>query len=313
LGELAFDRGRQADRLKRSIGDGVGSKAVRIDSHQHFWRYDPAEYGWMKEDWPIRRDYLPADLQAELATRRVEGCIAVQARQTVAETRWLLELAERAPFVLGVVGWVDLQADDVLDQLAEWSQHRRLVGVRHVIQDEPDNDFMLGSAFTRGIGHLRKFGLTYDILVYPRQLAAANKLVRQFPEQPFVLDHLGKPNIREGEMGDWKGQIVELARMPNVWCKVSGMVTEAAWKEWSVSEFRPYLDIIFEAFGADRLMFGSDWPVALLSGSYQEVFDLVHDYVAALGPSVQDAVFGGNAERFYLRPSSENGLASRSG
>lgn len=272
---------------------------MRIDSHQHFWRYSAEEYPWMQPEWPIRRDYLPADLAPELSTCGLDGCVAVQARQTVEETRWLLELADANPIVRGVVGWVDLRSPRVEEQLAEFAGHPKFVGVRHVVQDEPDDRFMLGDEFQRGIANLRGFGLTYDILIFPRQLPAAIELARAFPEQPFVLDHLAKPFIRDGVTSPWREQLRELAASPNVMCKVSGLVTEARWQGWQPADFRPYLDTAFAAFGADRLMYGSDWPVALLAGSYSQVFALARNYVAALGGEMEEKFFGLNAARFY--------------
>lgn len=274
---------------------------MRIDSHQHFWKYDPDEYGWIQSGWPIRRDYLPDDLFSELHACNLEGCIAVQARQTLEESRWLLELADQAAFIKGVVGWVDLRSTEVIVQLERFAKHPKFVGVRHVVQDEADDRFMLGNEFVRGIERLRSFDLTYDILIYPRQLPAAIELVKRFPEQPFVLDHIAKPSIKTGELAPWDRQIRELAKHQNVLCKISGMITEADWNSWQPSDVRPYLDVVAESFGTDRLMYGSDWPVALLAGSYRQVYELSHEYLAALGTEAEQKIFGGNAERFYLK------------
>jgi len=272
---------------------------MRIDSHQHFWRFNPAEFDWMKPDWPIRRDFLPGDLEPELRARNLDGCVAVQARQSLAESRWLLELADRASIIRGVVGWVDLGSPNVARDLEAFAAHPKFVGVRHVVQDEPDDQFMRRENFQRGIAELRRFGLTYDLLVFPRQLPAAVALVQEFPEQPFVLDHLAKPPIKGGKLSPWREQIQELAKLPRVACKVSGMVTEADWEGWQAYDFKPFLDVVFEAFGPDRLMFGSDWPVCLLAGSYKRVFELVQNYVSRLGPTFGDKFFGGNAVKFY--------------
>ena len=273
---------------------------MRIDSHQHFWRYDSSEYGWIQSDWPIRRDYLPADLFKELHSCHLEGCIAVQARQTIAESCWLLELADQHPFIKGVVGWVDLRSKELPSQLDMFTKNPKFIGVRHVLQDEHDDEFMLTSEFQRGIASLGSTGLTYDILIYPRQLTASIKLVNRFPEQKFVLDHLAKPAIKRGELAPWDRQIRELAKHPNVYCKISGMVTEASWDSWQSTDFRPYLDIVVDAFGVDRLMYGSDWPVALLGGSYRQIYELAYNYVIELGTAAEQAIFGENAERFYL-------------
>jgi L-fuconolactonase len=272
---------------------------MRVDSHQHFWRYSEAEYPWMQPDWPIRRDYLPQHLASELNDHGLDGCVAVQARQSLAETRWLLELADASPIIKGVVGWVDLRSPQVSEQLAEVSRHPRLVGVRHVVQDEPDDHFMLGAEFQRGIAQLRDHALTYDLLVFPRQLPAAIELVRTFPDQPFVLDHLAKPLIRDGILSPWQEDLRELAKSPNVMCKVSGLVTEARWNTWHPDDFAPYLDVAIEAFGEDRLMFGSDWPVALLAGTYAQAFNLAQDYLSHLGCEAEAKIFGRNAARFY--------------
>lgn len=272
---------------------------MRIDSHQHFWRFNPADYGWMKSGWPIRRDFLPVDLEPELRARHLDGCVAVQARQSLAESRWLLELADGTPMIRGVVGWVDLCSPNVAKDLEEFAEHPKFVGVRHVVQDEPDDGFMLREDFQRGIAALSGFDLTYDLLVFPRQLPAAIALVQKFPEQPFVLDHLAKPRIKDGALSPWREQIRALAKLPNVACKVSGMVTEADWQNWQSDDFKPYLEVVFEAFGPDRLMFGSDWPVCLLAGSYERVLGLAQDYVSRLGKDAKAKFFGENAARFY--------------
>ena len=272
---------------------------MKLDAHQHFWSYDAAQYPWIPRGSALHRDWLPGDLAPLLGAAGRDGCIAVQARQTAEESRWLLELAEHHAIIKGVVGWVDLRAAKVGEELAELARHPRFVGVRHVVQDEPD-DFMLGAEFLRGIGELRAHKLTYDILIVPRQLPAAIALVKRFPEQPFVLDHIAKPGIKAGTLSPWREQIRELAKARNVLCKVSGMVTEADLKAWKPADFRPYLDVVFEAFGEDRLMYGSDWPVCLLAAEYARVFALVRDYIAPLSAEAQAKVLGGNAVRFYL-------------
>jgi len=275
---------------------------MHLDSHQHFWRYDAAQYPWIPPGSALHRDWLPGDLAPLLAAAGLDGCIAVQARQTLEESRWLLELADASPIIKGVVGWVDLRSERVGEQLAEFSRHPRFVGVRHVVQDEPDVNFLLGAAFQRGIAQLHAFGLTYDLLIFPKQLPAAIELVRKFPEQPLVLDHLAKPAIRDGTLSPWREQIRELAQAPNVTCKVSGMLTEAKRESWKAADFQPYLDVVFEAFGADRLMYGSDWPVCLLAGSYAQAFALVADSLAPFSPEARAAVLGGTAQAFYLGP-----------
>ena len=272
---------------------------MKLDAHQHFWSYDAAQYPWIPRDSALHRDWLPGDLAPLLASAGLDGCIAVQARQTVEESRWLLELAEHHAIIKGVVGWVDLRAANVAEELAVLARHPRFVGVRHVVQDEAE-DFMLGADFQRGIGALRAHKLTYDLLVVPRQLPAAIAVVQRFPEQRFVLDHIAKPAIKAGLLSPWREQIRELAKAPNVLCKVSGMVTEADVKAWKPADFRPYLDVVFEAFGEDRLIYGSDWPVCLLAAEYAQVFALVRDYLTPLSAEAQAKVLGGNAARFYL-------------
>ena len=229
-----------------------------------------------------------------------DGSIAVQARQVVGESDWLLGLADRHATVKGVVGWVDLRAERVEEDLARLARHPKFVGVRHVVQDEPDDDFMLGKDFQRGIAKLRAYGLTYDILIYPKQLSAAIRLAEAFPEQPFVLDHLAKPRIQEGAIEPWRSQVLRLARLPNVWCKVSGLLTEADHRAWKAEHFRPYLDTAFEAFGPSRLMYGSDWPVCLFAGSYEQAYRLVDDYARGLTAAERAGLLGANCARFYL-------------
>jgi L-fuconolactonase len=278
----------------------TAASAMRIDAHQHFWRYDPAEYGWIDDTMAaLRRDHLPMDAQREMTRAGVDACVAVQARQTLEETRWLLALADAHPFIAGVVGWIDLQSADVRAQLEEFANHPRLVGVRHIVQSEPDDRFMLRPAFCAGLALLEEFGLAYDILVYSRHLPVAAELADRFPSQRFVLDHLGKPDIRAGAIDAWARDLRRLAVRPNVWAKVSGLVTEADWTRWTPAMLRPYLDVAFECFGAERLMIGSDWPVCTVAGDYARTMNVVMDYVADRPPRERDAVLGGNAQRFW--------------
>lgn len=272
---------------------------MRIDAHQHFWRHDAARDTWITEDMSeIRRDFMPGDLEPELAAHAIDGCVAVQADQSENETRLLLDLAKAHRFIKGVVGWVDLVAPGLDAQLEELSTDDRLAGVRHVAQAEPD-DFLTRDDVVRGIGRLAAFGLTYDILVYSNQLAAALSLVQRLPNQSFVLDHLGKPRIRDGVLEPWATQVKKLARHPNVYCKLSGVVTEADWRHWRDADLRPYLEVAFEAFGPERVMFGSDWPVCLLAGNYGRVLGVVERFAEVLSESERAALFGGNASRFY--------------
>ena len=275
----------------------------KIDAHQHFWQYNPAEHVWMTDEMAsIRRDFLPQDLKPLLDGAGFDGCVAVQARQSLDETRWLLQLAGQYEFIRGVVGWVDLRSPNLEAQLGEFSGQEKLVGVRHVVQDEPDDAFMIRDDFRRGIARLASFNLTYDVLIYPRQLPAAIRMVEEFADQRFVLDHIAKPLIGEGKMEPWATGIRTLAENPNLYCKLSGMVTETRWRQWQAADFRPYLDVVFEAFGPDRLMIGSDWPVCTLSASYESAVGLVFEYIRQLPASQQAAILGGNCARFYNLP-----------
>lgn len=271
---------------------------MRIDAHQHFWRYSEKEYPWIPKNSPLHRDWLPDDLSPLLKQCPLDGSIAVQARQSLEESRWLLELARDHPIIRGVVGWVDLQSPSVSQSLRELSTNPKFVGVRHVAQDEPDR-FLVGPKFVAGIAQLEEFNLAYDLLIYPRQMRAAIELVGKFPRQRFVLDHLAKPPIARGLLSPWRENILELARFPNVSCKISGLVTEADHQSWQPENFTPYLDVVLEAFGEDRLMFGSDWPVCLLAAEYAAVFRLIENYTAKLSPSTRAKIFGDNAARFY--------------
>lgn len=247
----------------------------------------------------LRRDFLPSDLKPLLSTIGFDGCVAVQARQSLEETHWLLELAEQHDFIKGVVGWVDLRSSHLPGQLEMISKHTKLVGVRHVVHDEPDDEFMLRPDFRRGIALLGGAGLTYDFLLFPKHLPAAVKLAQEFPGQPFVLNHIAKPPISEKRFSPWREDLVALAKFPNVYCKLSGMVTEVKWNQWQVNDFHRYLEVVFEAFGVDRLMIGSDWPVCTLSGDYATTMHIVIDYIQQLSAEAQDGILGGNCARFY--------------
>lgn len=277
---------------------GAGVPGETIDAHQHYWRYDPAEYGWIDDSMrAIRRDFLPADARCVMDRAGVTGSIAVQARQTIAETRWLLDLATAHPHIRGVVGWIDLQ-EDVDAQLAQFEGDPALVGIRHIVQGEPDG-FLERPAFLRGMQRLERFGVVYDILVYARQLPAAVTFARRFPGQRFVLDHAGKPEIRGREFREWHRHITELAALPHVSCKLSGLVTEADWGTWTPADVRPYLDAALNAFGPARVMMGSDWPVCLVAASYADAVKLVADALTDYSEDERRQVLGGNALRLY--------------
>jgi len=273
---------------------------MRIDSHQHFWRYNKEEFGWICEGMEmIMKDQLPGHLSVELNKSEFDGSIAVQARQSLAETDWLLKLADQYDFIKGVVGWVDLRSPALEKQLEKYSKHPNFVGVRHVIQDEIADDFILEKKFTEGINLLKKFGLVYDILVLPRHLPNTIRFVEQFPDQTFVLDHMAKPYIRDRKLSPWKQDILQLAKFPNVYCKASGMVTENNWQRWKPDDFTPYLDTVFQAFGAERMMIGSDWPVCRVVGEYPVIMNIVKDYLKNFTESEKVKVLGGNAVKVY--------------
>jgi len=274
---------------------------MKIDAHQHFWEYVKDEYSWISDSMiGIRRDFLPVDFQKELLDLGFDGSIAVQARQTEQETEWLLSLSEQNDFILGVVGWVDLRDRNVNEVLAAYSRHSKFVGLRHVVHDEVDDSFMLQKDFLRGLSYLSELNLTYDFLLYPQHLPIAIEVARMLPEQRFVVDHIAKPLIKEKQMEPWATNIKELARLSNVYCKLSGMVTEANWEWWTPNDFFPYLDVVIDAFGTDRVMIGSDWPVCLLGGSYEEVMSIVYEYIDSFSKSEKAAILGSNCRNFYL-------------
>ena len=273
---------------------------MNIDAHQHFWHYSPTAYDWIDETMAVlQQDFLPEQLEPLLHQAGFSGSVAVQALQTEAETGFLLNLAAQHDFIKGVVGWTDLQAADVESRLAHLAQKPKLKGLRHVVQAEPDKRFLLRPAFLRGISFLRQFNLTYDILIYPKHLPVATEFVAKFPDQPFVLDHIAKPFIKAQQLAPWSQHIRELAQHPQVYCKLSGLVTEADWHHWQPDHFKPYLEVVTEAFGPDRLMIGSDWPVCTLAGTYPDVMNLVKEYLNQFSKADQEKIMGGNAIRFY--------------
>jgi len=273
---------------------------MRVDSHQHFWHYHPVRDAWITDEMAVlKRDFLPADFLPELRANGIDACVAVQADQSEEETRFLLDLAEKHREIAGVVGWVNLLDERVEERLEYFSHFRKLRGFRHIVQAEPDDRFLMRKEFLRGVGMLSRFGFTYDILIYARHLPVAAEFVQQFLSQKFVVDHMAKPQIKALELDDWSRGMRAIAKHPNVWCKVSGLVTEADWKRWTCDDFRPYLDVVFEAFGFDRLMFGSDWPVCLLGSNYRNVKAIVDDYTQSFSAIDKENIFGGNAIRFY--------------
>jgi L-fuconolactonase len=273
---------------------------LKIDAHQHFWKYNPVRDAWITDDMAaIQRDFLPPDLQPVLTQHGFAGCVAVQSDQTEAENDFQLANAAAYPFIKGVVGWVDLQAPNIEERLDYYYQFDLLKGFRHVLQGESDRALMLTPDFRRGIAALGARGYTYDLLIFPDQLAFAEQLVAAYPHQRFVLDHIAKPPIKAQQMGDWAKNLQALAAHENVWCKVSGMVTEADWHAWQPADFRPYLDVVFAAFGPERVLFGSDWPVCEVAGGYGAVVGLAQQYLAGFSSNEQALFWGQNASRFY--------------
>ncbi|MGO4293738.1 amidohydrolase family protein [Chitinophaga sp. RAB17] len=271
-----------------------------IDAHQHFWQYEPVRDAWIDDSMQvIRRDFLPEHLAPVLEDNGVHGCIAVQADQSADETAFLLSLAEKHDIIKGVVGWIDLRADNINEQLLQYTAHPKLKGFRHIVQGEKDNRFILGEHFCRGIKALSQHQFTYDILVYPKQLPAVEEFVLQFPEQALIIDHLAKPDIKAGELATWAAHMRRIAQSPHVYCKLSGLVTEADWQQWEPAHFRPFLEVALEAFGANRLLYGSDWPVCLLAAEYHEVKGIVTDFISTLSTTEQNQIMGGNALSFY--------------
>ncbi len=271
-----------------------------IDAHHHLWKYNTRDYTWMDDSMSVlKHDYLPDDLESEFKHTGIRGTVVVQARQNLEETSWLLEQADQYSFIQGVVGWVDLRSMELGKELEEFVVHPKLVGVRHVIHDEADDDFMLRPDFIKGIAQLEAFDLTYDLLLFPRHLERAIKLVEKFPRQRFVLDHLGKPMIKAGIMEPWKSDITRLAAMPNVWCKLSGMVTEADHKQWQYKDLLPYMEVALDSFGPERIMLGSDWPVCKLAGEYSEVVKIVQEFIEALKLRDKERILYQNAIDCY--------------
>ncbi|MDD5150615.1 MAG: amidohydrolase family protein [Flavobacterium sp.] len=273
---------------------------MRIDSHQHFWKYHPVKDAWISDDMKaIQRDFLPADLLPLLKEMDIDGCVSVQADQSEEETRFLLQLATENDFIKGVVGWIDLRAENLEIRLEHFSKYKKLKGFRHIVQGESEVDFLLREDFCMGISKLAKYNFTYDLLISPKHLPYATALVKRFPQQSFVIDHLAKPDFKQIDFAVWEKEIRAIAACPNVMCKVSGLVTEADWNNWKKSDFDYCLNVVTEAFGIHRLMFGSDWPVSLLASSYEESLGIVEHYFSKFSNEAQDKLWGGNAIEFY--------------
>ena len=273
---------------------------MQIDAHQHFWNYDKEKHSWIDENMAvIRKDFLPSDLKKVYAENGIDGCVAVQADQTLDETDFLLKLAHKNEFIKGVVGWVDLRDSAVDHTLEKYHPQNKIKGWRHVVQDEADHNFLLRPDFLRGISYLEKYDYTYDILIFPHQLGAALEFVSHYPHQKFVIDHIAKPYIKDGFYNGWATLMKEIAKHQNVYCKLSGMITEADYHKWTAEQINPYMDLALNAFGAERTMYGSDWPVCLVAGNYSQVLGLATNFIAKLSSSEQQAIMGLNAIKFY--------------
>ena len=270
-----------------------------IDSHQHFWNYDATRHDWINEEMrAIRKDFLPEQLSPILKENNVDGCVSVQVDQTTEETDFLLALAKEHSFIQGVVGWVDLRASNLEDTLENYRDAKALKGFRHIIQGQAAG-FMLQPNLIQGLKKLATRNYTYDLLIYAHQLKEANELIKQVTELPIVIDHVAKPNIKDSEMEDWKKEITALAKYPNVYCKISGMATEANWETWTMAGLQPYLDTVVAAFGTERIMFGSDWPVCLVASSYAKWLNGVQKYFKTFSSTEQELIFADNAIKFY--------------
>jgi L-fuconolactonase len=270
-----------------------------VDTHVHFWHYDPSEHDWINSGMKdLQRHYLPQDLFPTLKRNGIDGCLAVQVRQTELETHFLLELARKYDMIKGLVGWVDFQKPDIAERLSYFSQFPEIKGWRHIVQSE-GSGFLLRKDFQHGIAQLRQFQYTYDLLIYHHQLEDAIAFVKDFPNQKIIIDHCAKPDIAGQEIDKWKTHMQEMASFPNVVCKLSGLFTESRWKQWKAGDFYPYLDVVFGAFGTERLLFGSDWPVILLSGMYVQWTSLLRKYMEQFSEDDKDKVFSGNAVTFY--------------
>lgn len=273
---------------------------MTIDSHQHFWHYEPIKHSWLDDSMSvIRKDFLPEDLQKVYQKNQIDGCVAVQADQTLEETDFLLDLAKKNSFIKGVVGWADLRADNIDSILEKYSSDKNLKGWRHVVQGEADPNFLLRPNFLRGISLLEKYNHTYDILVFPHQLGSVLEFVKRFPNQKFVIDHIAKPYIKDGFYEGWAVLMKEIGKHENVYCKLSGMITEADYNTWTAEQLHPYMSLTLEAFSAERTMFGSDWPVCLVAGNYGQVKGLVTKFISTLASQDQDMIMGKNAKEFY--------------
>jgi len=274
---------------------------MKIDAHQHFWKYSVEEYDWLDESMAhLQRDFLPTDLAPILAEADFDGCVAVQARQTEEENKFLLDLSESSDIIKGVVGWIDLRAVDLEDKLGAYTDAAKMKGFRHVVQGEPDDRFIIGEEFVRGVKLIGLRDYTYDILIFEKQLPATVEFVNKLPEQRLVIDHIAKPDVKTGMSNRWKEAMIELGNYDHVHCKLSGMITEADWKTWKPDDLMPYIEVVFKAFGPERLMVGSDWPVCLAAAdSHADTINVVERFTKGMSEEDMTAIYGGNACSFY--------------
>jgi L-fuconolactonase len=271
-----------------------------IDSHQHFWKYNSVRHSWIGEDMAVlKNDFMPADLEPLLKSNRVDACVAVQAEESGEENNFLLQLAEENNFIKAVIGWIDMLAENIESTLQQYKAFEKIKGFRYVLQDKPKRDLMLSPLFKKNLSCLDEYGFTYDILILKDQLIFADELVKQVPRQKFVIDHLAKPAVKLKEQKEWKKEITAIAKNENVYCKLSGLVTEADWKNFSQNDFIPYVETVLEVFGNKRLMYGSDWPVCLLAASYNTTFNLAKQFISALSLHEQNDIMGNNTVSFY--------------
>jgi len=273
---------------------------MRIDAHQHFWKYAPTTHGWINDEMAvIRKDFLPNDLEPILSKHNIDGTVAVQADESIHETEFLLSLSEKHAFIKAVIGWIDLRSPQIHDQLAYFKKFRKLVGFRCIMQGQPDEAYLNNEIFIKNVALLKDFDYTYDLLVYHHQLPSLLKFIEKIPENRLILDHIGKPDIKAKNYSKWKENIFELAQHPGIYCKLSGMITEANYSTWKYDDIVPYMDAVGEAFGAERICFGSDWPVCLVAGNYDKMIGVVEKWASQLNEKDYNQLFGLNTSRFY--------------
>ena len=287
-------------RNKKSQLKNKVNKVMVIDSHQHFWKYKPSKHKWIDDSMSlIRKDFMPSDLKKVYNKNKIDGCIAIQAEQTLEETNFLLDLSKENTFIKGIVGWVDLRASNIDNTLEHYSNYKKIKGFRHIVQNEEDHNFLLRPEFLRGISYLEKYNYVYDILIFPHQLETTLEFVKKFPNHKFIIDHIAKPYIKDGLYDEWARLMLEISKYENVFCKISGMITEADYNLWTPEQITPYMDLILTSFGSKRILFGSDWPVCLVAGSYKKVKELVTNFISKLSENEKTNIMGKNAINLY--------------